>query len=122
MNTPADDTALRDALESANLPALLPAIVQLNGDIGLLQRFSAPSTPSKGRVITNVPFEIYDYWAITRSPDLDEFHVRRSDYSLPTALRTRHRGELTCPSHPFGTSACTTSAPATRKTGDASCS
>jgi 4-hydroxyacetophenone monooxygenase len=29
-----------------------------------------------GRVITNVPWTMYDYWAMTRSPDLAEFHIR----------------------------------------------
>ena len=37
MHLPADDATLADALESANLPALLPAIVQLTGDMSLLE-------------------------------------------------------------------------------------
>ncbi len=44
MHLPADDATLRDALEAANLPALIPAIVQLTGDATLLERFR-PATP-----------------------------------------------------------------------------
>ena len=29
-----------------------------------------------GRVITNVPWTMYDYWAMTRSPDLAEYRIR----------------------------------------------
>ncbi len=29
-----------------------------------------------GRVITNVPWKMYDYWDMTRSPDLADYHVR----------------------------------------------
>ena len=29
-----------------------------------------------GRVITNVPWTMYAYWNMTRTPDLAEFHVR----------------------------------------------
>ena len=28
-----------------------------------------------GRVITNVPWKMYDYWEMTRQPDLEEYHV-----------------------------------------------
>ena len=28
-----------------------------------------------GRVITNVPWTMYDYWNMTRKPDLDDFHI-----------------------------------------------
>ena len=50
MNLPADDATLAEYLESANLPALLPAIVQLTGDASLLQRFPAPSPGMMGAV------------------------------------------------------------------------
>jgi 4-hydroxyacetophenone monooxygenase len=30
----------------------------------------------EGRVITNVPWKMYDYWDMTRSPDLTEFLIR----------------------------------------------
>ncbi|NQZ99859.1 MAG: NAD(P)/FAD-dependent oxidoreductase, partial [Myxococcales bacterium] len=53
MNLPADDATLAEALESANLPALLPAIVQLTGDASLLQRFPAPSPGMMGAVDGN---------------------------------------------------------------------
>ena len=50
MTIPADDAELIDYLESANLPALLPALVQLTGDTSLLQRFSAPTPGMMGAV------------------------------------------------------------------------
>jgi 4-hydroxyacetophenone monooxygenase len=50
MTIPADDASLAEALESANLPALLPAIVQLTGDMTLLQRFSPPNPGMMGAV------------------------------------------------------------------------
>lgn len=50
MTIPADDATLRHNLESANLPALLPAIVQLTGDASLLSRFSPPSPGMMGAV------------------------------------------------------------------------
>ncbi len=50
MNLPASDDELREFLEAANLPALLPAIVQLTGDVGLLSRFAPPTTPMMGAV------------------------------------------------------------------------
>jgi len=53
MNLPADDATRAEALESANLPALLPAIVQLTGDASLLQRFPAPSPGMMGAVDGN---------------------------------------------------------------------
>ena len=53
MKIPADDATLAEALESANLPALLPAIVQLTGDTSLLERFPAPSAGMMGAVEGN---------------------------------------------------------------------
>ena len=53
MKLPADDATLAEALESANLPALLPAIVQLTGDLSLLQRFEPPSPGMMGAVDGN---------------------------------------------------------------------
>jgi 4-hydroxyacetophenone monooxygenase len=50
MIIPADDETLARALEHANLPALLPAIVQLTGDRSLLKRFRPPSAPMMGAV------------------------------------------------------------------------
>lgn len=50
MTIPADDETLRAHLEHANLPALLPAIVQLTGDLGLLERFPPPNSPMMGAV------------------------------------------------------------------------
>ncbi len=50
MTIPADDATLERYLEHANLPALLPAIVQLTGDASLLSRFPAPSSPMMGAV------------------------------------------------------------------------
>ena len=50
MNIPADDATLAARLESANLPSLLPAIVQLTGDMSLLERFPPPTTPMMGAV------------------------------------------------------------------------
>lgn len=50
MRLPADDRALERYLEHANLPALLPAIVQLTGDASLLARFPPPSSPMMGAV------------------------------------------------------------------------
>ncbi len=50
MRIPADDATLAEALESANLPALLPAIVQLTGDRGLLERFRPPAPGMMGAV------------------------------------------------------------------------
>ena len=50
MHIPADDQALKDYLEHANLPALLPAIVQLTGDASLLTRFPPPCSPMMGAV------------------------------------------------------------------------
>ena len=53
MTIPADDSTLKRALESANLPALLPAIVQLTGDASLLERFPAPQPGMLGAVDGN---------------------------------------------------------------------
>jgi len=53
MNLPADDTRLKQALEHANLPALVPALVQLTGDMSLLERFAPPSSPMMGAVDGN---------------------------------------------------------------------
>ncbi len=50
MQLPADDQSLKDYLEHANLPALLPAIVQLTGDASLLTRFRPPASPMMGAV------------------------------------------------------------------------
>jgi len=50
MHIPADDPTLRAYLEYANLPALLPAIVQLTGDASLLARFKPPTTPMMGAI------------------------------------------------------------------------
>jgi 4-hydroxyacetophenone monooxygenase len=50
MHIPADDSTLKAFLEHANLPALLPAIVQLTGDASLLTRFRAPNSPMMGAV------------------------------------------------------------------------
>ena len=50
MKIPADDATLAKTLESANLPALLPAIVQLTGDASLLKRFPAPNPGMMGAV------------------------------------------------------------------------
>ena len=50
MPIPADDETLRAHLEHANLPALLPAIVQLTGDLTLLDRFPPPTSPMMGAV------------------------------------------------------------------------
>jgi 4-hydroxyacetophenone monooxygenase len=50
MSIPTDDETLRAHLECANLPALLPAIVQLTGRFDLLERFEAPTTPMMGAV------------------------------------------------------------------------
>lgn len=53
MHLPADDTRLKQILEHANLPALVPALVQLSGDLGLIERFPAPSSPMMGAVEGN---------------------------------------------------------------------
>lgn len=29
-----------------------------------------------GRVVTNIPWRLVDYWALTRTPNLDDYHVR----------------------------------------------
>lgn len=50
----APDDLLRAHLEHANLPSLLPAIVQLTGDLSLLERFAPPSTPMMGAVDGNL--------------------------------------------------------------------
>ena len=54
MRIPADDATLATHLEKANLPALLPAIVQLTGDASLLQRFPPPSSGMMGAVEGNI--------------------------------------------------------------------
>jgi len=51
---PAADAALKNFLTHANLPALLPAIVQLTGDASLLTRFAPPTTPMMGAVEGNL--------------------------------------------------------------------
>jgi 4-hydroxyacetophenone monooxygenase len=50
MRLPASDDELRAHLAHANLPALLPAIAQLTGDLSLLSRFAPPATPMLGAV------------------------------------------------------------------------
>ena len=55
MHIPADDETLRRNLEHANLPALLPAIVQLTGDLDLLKRFSPPQPGMMGNVEGALP-------------------------------------------------------------------
>ncbi len=50
MNIPADDQSLKKFLAYANLPALLPAIVQLTGDASLLSRFRPSASPMMGAV------------------------------------------------------------------------
>ncbi len=55
MNIPADDATLREHLAHANLPALVPAIVQLTGDVGLLERFAPPAQPMMGAVEGDFP-------------------------------------------------------------------
>ncbi len=54
MRIPATDAELRAHLAHANLPALLPAIAQLTGDMSLLSRFAPPSTPMMGAVDGNL--------------------------------------------------------------------
>ena len=53
MKLPADDARLRQLLEHASLPALVPALVQLTGDVRLLERFAPPSSPMMGAVDGN---------------------------------------------------------------------
>lgn len=50
MHIPADDDALAAHLEHANLPALIPAIVQLSGDTSLLTRFAPSPCGTMGAV------------------------------------------------------------------------
>ena len=50
MTLPADDATLERILESANLPALVPALVQLTGDASLLERFPAATPGMMGAV------------------------------------------------------------------------
>ena len=50
MNFDADDQRLEQILEQANLPALIPALVQLTGDTSLLNRFTPPAPPMVGAV------------------------------------------------------------------------
>jgi 4-hydroxyacetophenone monooxygenase len=42
----------------------------------------------RGRVVTNTPWRLVDYWAMTRTPDLDDFRVtsRRSTVERPISL------------------------------------
>lgn len=54
MRIPATDDELRAHLAHANLPSLLPAIVQLTGDFELLSRFRPPTTPMMGAVDGNL--------------------------------------------------------------------
>jgi 4-hydroxyacetophenone monooxygenase len=81
MKIPADDATLQNALEHANLPALLPAIVQLTGDTSLLKRFRAPSPGMMGAV--DGDFSAEDQAAI-RAVGLDALKAYRDgDASLP---------------------------------------
>ena len=84
MNLPADDATLAEALESANLPALLPAIVQLTGDASLLQRFPAPSPGMMGAVDGNF------------SPE-DQAAIRALAFEV---LKTYRDGDATLPPLP----------------------
>jgi 4-hydroxyacetophenone monooxygenase len=82
MNLPADDATLAEALEHANLPALLPAIVQLTGDTTLLQRFAPPSPGMMGAV--DGDFSSEDQAAI-RALALEALKTYRDgDGSLPS--------------------------------------
>jgi 4-hydroxyacetophenone monooxygenase len=81
MNIPADDETLAEALEHANLPALLPAIVQLTGDFGLLERFAAPTTGMMGAYDGDLP---PDEQAAIRALALEALAAYRDgDGSLP---------------------------------------
>jgi 4-hydroxyacetophenone monooxygenase len=81
MKIPADDATLAKALEHANLPALLPAIVQLTGDSSLLSRFAPPSPGMMGAV--DGDFSDADQAAI-RALALDALRAYRDgDGSLP---------------------------------------
>jgi len=50
MTLTADDATLAEALEHANLPALVPALVQLTSDRSLLERFGPPTPGMMGAV------------------------------------------------------------------------
>jgi 4-hydroxyacetophenone monooxygenase len=39
---------------------------------------------AEGRIVTNTPWRLIDYWAMTHEPDLDEFVVTSSE---PAAAR-----------------------------------
>jgi len=86
MTIPADDAALIEALETANLPALLPAIVQLTGDHSLLERFPAPTPGMMGDVGGNFSPE---QQAEIRGIALDALRAHRdtdtSEPARPTA-------------------------------------
>lgn len=36
---------------------------------------------ARGRVVTNAPWKLIDYWAMTRAPDLRDYRIERSDAS-----------------------------------------
>lgn len=86
MRLPANDTELREHLAHANLPALLPALAQLTGDLSLLERFAPPSTPMMGAVDGN--FSAADQAAI-RALAFDVLRAYRDGQgerpSLPSA-------------------------------------
>ena len=84
MNIPADDATLEAHLEHANLPALLPAIVQLTGDASLLKRFPAPSSPMMGAVDGD-------------HSEADQAEIRRIAFS---ALRAYRDGDGSFPPMP----------------------
>lgn len=41
---------------------------------------------SRGRVVTNMPWRVVDYWHMTREVDLDEFVVHRADNALGVVI------------------------------------
>ncbi len=84
MRIPATDAELRAHLAHANLPSLLPAIVQLTGDLSLLTRFKPPGTPMMGAVDGNL------------SPE-DQAAIRELAFE---ALRAHRDGDGTLPPLP----------------------
>lgn len=40
---------------------------------------------ASGRIVTTTPWRLIDYWAMTREPDLDDYHVRAARPSAPRA-------------------------------------
>ena len=80
MKIPADDDALVQSLENANLPALLPAIVQLTGDHSLLERFPPPTPGMMGAVEGNLP---EDEAAEIRAVALEALRAHRDGSASP---------------------------------------